>query len=374
MAETKGTRTPLVIALVVCVAISALSIASFSVAYGVDELETLDPVHDEVVDRQTDNSDAIANELKKYYPDMVEHLSDVEPATYAIPGLVRAKNIRARGDDKGTVDYADDMTPQGLAITDDYVIVSAYSKSKDFYSVLWVLNRATRDFVKTVVLDNCDHVGGLAYDADRDRLWVAAKQPGGGAAALGCFSMDDIDTYNFDESGTTLPYDDIVVLKGIEHTSFVTYFDNIIYAGDFNTVVGGTLGCYELDDRGYPTSGGDDADGVAPKRTVSIPDEIQGITFTEGMIILSQSWGPHDAHLMGYIDTDVDDLDDLTYDNCVFDEVMPPYLEQIKAVGTDLYVVFESSAKEYRGRKGVFGIDHVLKLDITEILEGAQRP
>ena len=96
MAETKGTRTPLVIALVVCVAISALSIASFSVAYGVDELETLDPVHDEVVDRQTDNSDAIADELKKYYPDLVEHLSDIEPATYAIPGLVRAKNIRAR--------------------------------------------------------------------------------------------------------------------------------------------------------------------------------------------------------------------------------------------------------------------------------------
>jgi hypothetical protein len=199
---------------------------------------------------------------------------------------------------------------------------------------------------------------------------VAATQPGGKTAALGCLAMDRIDEYNFDETGTTLPYDDIIALEGIKRTSFMTLYDDIIYAGDFNTEVGGTLGVYELDERGYPTPDDDVSDGVAPARTVSIPDEIQGITFAEGLIILSQSWGPHDAHLMGYVNVGVDDLDDLTYDNYVFDEVMPPYLEQVTAVDTDLYVIFESSAKEYRDRKGVIGIDHVLKLDISQIREG----
>ena len=134
--------------------------------------------------------------------------------------------------------------------------------------------------------------------------------------------------------------------------------------------MGGTLGCYALDERGYPASEGDDTGGVALRRSVAIPDEIQGITFAKGLIVLSQSWGSHDAHLMAYTDTDVDDLDGLTSDNCVFDQAMPPYLEQITAVGDDLYVVFESSAKEYRGRKGVFGIDHVLKIDISDIADG----
>ena len=371
MAKTKGRRSPFAVALLVCVVIAVLVVGTFGVGYGIVELKTLDPVHDDVVDREIADSDAIIKELEKDYPDLADHLSDREPKTYAIPGLVRAKNVRAKGKDKGKVDYATDMTPQGLAITDDYVIVSAYSESKDFRSVLWLLDKADRSFVKTVVLDNCDHVGGLAYDEERDRLWVAAKEPGGSGAALGSLAMDAIDAYDFDDTGTTLAYDDIVVLEGIKHTSFVTLFDDVIYAGDFNSDEGDTLGCYALDEQGNPTSGGDASATVAPERSLAIPDKIQGITFAEGLIILSQSWGPHDAHLLAYTNADnVFDLDDLAQQNCVFDQVMPPYLEQITASDDDLYVVFESSAEAYRNRKGIFGIDHVLKVDISDMADG----
>ncbi|MFC3928784.1 hypothetical protein ACVR05_04385 [Streptococcus caprae] len=65
--------------------------------------------------------------------------TDNQPISYAIPGLAKSKNIHAKSKKPGKLGWAKDMTPQGLTIAGDFVIVSAYSKSKSYYSVLWLI-------------------------------------------------------------------------------------------------------------------------------------------------------------------------------------------------------------------------------------------
>lgn len=299
------------------------------------------------------------------YPELSKLLSNTpEPKTYAIPGLISAMNIYASGENKGEIGFTTDMVPQGVAVTERYIIVSAYCESKEFHSVLWVLDREDRSFEKTVVLDGTDHVGGIAYDFDHRLLWVAATT-GDKQAAAGCLSMDSIDAYDFTDEAKCLSYERVYALGGIERTSFVSLYENMFYAGCFYPRKDGVLCSYALDEDGYPTPVQDGTYNATPKQSVSIPDEIQGMTFCKGKIVLSRSYGPHDARLMVFDYTDLYDLSDLTDNNCVYSGVVPPYLEQICADGDDLYLVFESYAERYRSRKGSLPIDCVLKVDVS---------
>ena len=357
------------IAIAVVLALVGIAGAYLYVAYGVVERQHLAITHNSTIVSAIKHSDEIIEQFDDDYPEFAGLLAkSKDPKTYAIPGLVSAKNIRAGGDGEGEVDYATDMTPQGVAVTERYVIVSAYCESKDFHSVLWVIDKHSRDFIKTVVLDGTDHVGGIAYDDVHGLLWVAATAHGG-RAAVGCLSMDAIEDYDFDEVEDCLHYERVLELSGIERTSFVSYYDNLLFAGCFYDKKDGVLCCYAIGDDGLPTPIAEGTDEVTPMTTVSIPDEIQGMAFCDGMIMLSQSYGPHDARLLAYEDVDVEDAYDLTDNVCLFNEAAPPYMEQICAEGTDLYVVFESSASKYRSQPGILEIDHVLKLDFSEFAD-----
>ncbi|WP_255323228.1 YncE family protein [Lactobacillus johnsonii] len=113
--------------------------------------------------------------LFQNYPDIYKNLNfKQKPTFYVIPGLIQSAAIKYTPPGQGKPGIAYDMDPQGLAIIDHkYLIISAYSKSKTFDSVLWVLDFKTGRFVKTIALNNIDHVGGITYDEDHKRLWVA---------------------------------------------------------------------------------------------------------------------------------------------------------------------------------------------------------
>ena len=66
-------------------------------------------------------------EIEEYYPDLYEKLSD-DKETFTIPGLVQTKTIIAEGEEEGESEQTEDMTPQGLALVENYLIISAYSK------------------------------------------------------------------------------------------------------------------------------------------------------------------------------------------------------------------------------------------------------
>ena len=90
------------------------------------------------------------NLLSQNYPDIYKNLNfKQKPTFYVIPGLIQSAAIKYTPPGQGQPGIAYDMDPQGLAIIDHkYLIISAYSKSKTFDSVLWVLDFKTGRFVK----------------------------------------------------------------------------------------------------------------------------------------------------------------------------------------------------------------------------------
>ncbi len=64
---------------------------------------------------------------------------------------MQAETIQSTGEEEGDSDQTEDMTPQGLSFLEDYVVISAYSNGGGFNSVLWVLDKKTGEYIKTIV-------------------------------------------------------------------------------------------------------------------------------------------------------------------------------------------------------------------------------
>ena len=88
------------------------------------------------------------------------------------------------------------MTPQGLAVTEDYVFVSAYCHAKKHNSVIYMINKESHRFIKEIILPGQPHVGGLAYDSEHQILWYSSNtQELAQAVSL---TMESIENYDYD--------------------------------------------------------------------------------------------------------------------------------------------------------------------------------
>ena len=86
-----------------------------------------------------------------------------EYGTYIIPGLKATRTLLTSEGDMPAM--CTTMTPQGLAVTEDYVFVSAYCHAKKHNSVIYMINKESHRFIKEIILPGQPHVGGLAYDS-----------------------------------------------------------------------------------------------------------------------------------------------------------------------------------------------------------------
>ena len=116
-----------------------------------------------------------------------------EYGTYIIPGLKYTRTfLNAQGSKQAV---CTSMTPQGLAVTDEYVLVSAYCHTEKHNSVIYVINKETHRFIKEVVLPGLPHVGGLAYDPEHDMLWYSSNI--NGIAQAVSIKMDVLREYSY---------------------------------------------------------------------------------------------------------------------------------------------------------------------------------
>ena len=360
-------RKKLTVSVIIILILAAGSYYLFQ-NYYVMELQELKIKNGTNVDSAIQNAESFLAEFDTHYPELTPYLSPKKPRSYAIPGLIRAKNIHASGKQKGKIGYATDMTPQGLTVTKDYLIISAYSKSKAFHSVLWIINKNNRSFIKTVVLEGTDHVGGLAYDANHQRLWVTSIEKNWTNSAVASLPLTDIENYDFDKSKKTLAYEYKFDLAGVKRSSFMTLYQNKLFVGYFDKQKEGHLSYYDLDKDGLPLETDSDSyEGSLASKTISIPKKVQGITFYEDKIIFSQSYGKSDSHLLIYQNPGLANLSHLTEGNVLLKVATPPYLEQTWADGSNLYALFESSASAYRDNWDIVLVDRILKFDFSAI-------
>ena len=153
-----------------------------------------------------------------------------EYGTYIIPGLKYTRTfLNAQGTKQAV---CTSMTPPGLAVTDEYVLVSAYCHTAKHNSVIYVINKETHRFIKEVVLPGLPHVGGLAYDPDHDMLWYSSNT--NGIAQAVSIKMDVLREYNYADNHMPVQVNQTCSLYGIVRDSFMTFYKGCLYVGCFN--------------------------------------------------------------------------------------------------------------------------------------------
>lgn len=304
--------------------------------------------------------------LQKEYPEVYKNLNfNQKPIFYVIPGLIESAAIKHKQPHKGKPGVAYDMDPQGLAIIHrKYLIISAYSRSKKYNSVLWVLNFKTGEFIKTIALNNIDHVGGITYDDNHDRLWIATidrfKR-----AQVQAITIKEIENYNLKIQKKPIKFHHGTNLANPKRTSYMTYHKNKLYVGYFDRVHGGQLFAYNLNKKGLLKKNKKDSDFAIPNENWSTYSQIQGISFDNNNILLSSSYGDYNSQLLIFRNK----LNRKNYKLNLADAdkiiILPPYLEQIVGKGGEIYLLFESATAHYRKNSKLFHMDRVIKLKDT---------
>lgn len=228
----------------------------------------------------------------------------------------------------------DDMVVQGFTKAGNVLAVSAYSKSGEYDSILYVMDLNGK-LLKTVDLRFKAHTGGIAYDEEHDLLWVTG--PEGKVYAI---TWSDVMAEVYD--GEIQVEFDAGLLNhgGAKVASFLTIFEGQLFVGSYFDGGNGTLNTYSL------------ADVKNPELVSSavIPQRIQGVTFKReagtdnGFMFLSQGYQTEDSCLLKFrYDEETEE-----YAEPLESHVLPEGAEQIQMSGRGMYLLFESAVRPYR--------------------------
>ena len=216
----------------------------------------------------------LMEDLEEKHPYFAEYLNDNKTTKmYVVPGMAMTESLSIK---TGKKEKCTSMTPQGLAITEKYIFISAYCYTHKHNSVLYVLDRKSGKFIKEVVLDSTSHVGGLAFDSKHNKLWVAEYK--NSKSYVGSLKLEDIEKYDIKEN-RKMKYLDFILLKNIKRASFITYNDDSLLIGYFNLFKFGYFKIFDINDKG--TING------ADNNTRKIDNRIQGIAYDNNVLYLS---------------------------------------------------------------------------------------
>lgn len=333
------------------------------------------------------NTDAVYTEQElqealSKYPEL-ENLGfdgDYEKNSYVIPGLKSTRTFKSNKAKE--ISVCTSMTPQGVCVVEDYLLISAYCHTKEHNSVIYVIDKESHEFVKEIVLNGKPHVGGLAYDTEHKNIWVACYKKG--TAYVNSFKLDALKQYSLDENMKPLDFEQEYPIYSILRASFLYYEEGGLYVGYFSTAKkneirsiqkflieeDGTLQLLENPAFGTDDKSGKDEMAVMPADIATIDADCQGMAFSDELILISQSRGVLKSKLQMFVNQVGADesVMKLENDRSLLTCTLPPQLEQLYVNDGELYLLFESGAYAYRSWPTT-SVDRVLKMDITTPLE-----
>ncbi len=296
--------------------------------------------------------------------------NEKEYGTYIIPGLKYTRTLlTAEG---GTQATCTSMTPQGLAVTEEYVLISAYCHTGKHNSVIYVINKDSHRFVKEIILPGRPHVGGLAYDAEHKMIWYSSNTSG--IAQAVSITLDAVKAYDYMEGHRPITINQSISLYGIVRDSFMTFYEGCLYVGCFNKYTQSSIARYAVDDEGklvtkFDQGLGMDFEMAVPLDYSTISEQAQGMAFYKDKLLLSHSFGILPSRVVFY-----EQSDKRLYvnENSAKSYRFPERMEQIFVEGDNLYILFESGAYAYRASSANI-VDRVLKLSLPKMEEHEER-
>ncbi|HWT74774.1 MAG TPA: bacterial Ig-like domain-containing protein [Mobilitalea sp.] len=268
--------------------------------------------------------------------------------SYAIPGLITT-NVGGFS--------CNTMCPQGTTFAGNYLLVSAYDMSGAENSVIYVMDKETKELLTTLVLPSKPHAGGLAFDGVN--VWVT------NGSKVSSILYTDIDAaaqsmapYAYVNYATVCPLGII--------TSYVTYYDNRLWVGTYNELQSTILYSYVIENK-------DASPSLTPSDTMVMPTRVQGLAFTnQGTLILSRSCQLYKG-LRGYmrqLDVYKPDYTNavggvIQLGNLVNSVSMPSMNEDIAIDGSYLYVNYESAAFD----TSTYKMDRVCAFKLVDVVK-----
>lgn len=310
-------------------------------------------------------------QLRSKYSFINKVANYVPPRTWVgkdtvIPGLQTTKSYNFA---KKKMGIATAMTPQGLAVVDKYLLISAYDGDHRHASVIYVLDKIKGSYIKTIQIKGRPHLGGIAYDPIAKNIWITGSM--GTSSALMSFSLAELKAY---KKGSKMPisYNHEISIPTLERASTVSYYDDQLFVGFFNMYGRGKVASYTISRSGSNAGSitNNEIKSVTgnvswsdPSGQTTMNKQIQGIAFYDNKIFLAQSYGSQNSKLYIFSSTALKALDEKNAERIID---MPPYLEQITTYRGQLLCIFESASKQY-ARPEIMVMDRILSVNINSL-------
>ncbi len=248
------------------------------------------------------------------------------------------------------------VCPQGICLTDDYFLISAYTtNSKRKLGCLHVFDRDTGEYLVTLGMKKKSHLGGLTFDGES--IWVCHSDN----KTLECIPYSFVKRISSKKPQTVVDctawFDSFKVSNS---PSCIAYYDGKIWVATHTKLFNSVMISYR------PTE-----DGLEQLDSYVIPEKVQGVAFDDdGRIYLSTSYGRRKSSYLKMYDS-LESLNKKPNRPAAKVE-MPPCSEEIALEEGMLYVLFESASEKYfEGTDGkgtsVSPIDRILTLSKTSI-------
>ena len=182
------------------------------------------------------------------------------------------------------IDDLSDYVLQGLCKVEDKYLLTAYDYNHENNSIIYVLDEDLKHY-KIKELDTTSHVGGITYDPNNELVWITDID-----GTVSAYSKEEVLGYKYNiESKYKNIYvgDELDSFFGVCSAAYITYNDNKLYIGNFNTKGNTIIKEYDLLYNGM-------IDKTKYKK-IKISSFIQGIAFYEKddkkYLIVSTSYG-----------------------------------------------------------------------------------
>lgn len=294
-------------------------------------------------------------------------------ASTAVPGL-EITDVLGIG--------CEQMVPQGICVTDDYMLITAYDSAKNNRkkgrknwhkpnnSVLYVLSNqkpSERKLLTTIVLPDVNHVGGVAFDGKN--IWIAKST----TRQCSRISYDVIKqavnsglaSYQLSSYCENVPCGAVA--------SFLAHYDGMLWVGTYRNGMNnmGSLRGYNINQKNTPEGMKYE---LQKREEIVIPGYANGVEFAEiggksYMAVVTSRGRFFNSEIYFYnILPDPNTGKNLYY--CYNSSKFPPMAEELVSDGKNLYFLFESSATCYSTPtylKCSYPVDRVCALSMLDL-------
>ena len=298
-----------------------------------------------------------------------------------IPGLRGAWSIDPKNDEAA---FGTDWVPQGLTQSADDYYVSVYDGDHHLNSLIFQIDKKSKKYVKTLILNSKAHVGGITYDDDHQRLIYSDDTDK--MAGFGYLDQARIDAYQASQQQAPIKSEKINWQIGIRTSAITMYQQQLIVAKYGFHQNDRSIVSIPLNKAGFPPTISDQGSEMlakvvdtADKKTLEKVfiesliksgyissfnhgwDRMQGISLSKsGIMIVSQSNGRRQGKLLiRYRMPDPSRWEKMNLTSIAKGPAtvaIPRAVEEvsINREGTELAMIFESGAKKYRKNKYPF--------------------